>query len=89
MRGLRRNNRGNGPILYQSEIGERSWEQHFRGIQQELSHMKETMKGRAPVSMDALVQQSKSPFTAGVLHFPLLQSLECLRLKRSTEGKIL
>ena len=33
--------------------------------------MKETVKGRAPVSMDDLVQQTKSPFTAGVLHFPL------------------
>ena len=29
------------------------------------------VKGRASVSMDALVQQSESPFTAGVLHFPL------------------
>ena len=27
------------------------------------------MKGRAPVSMDAFLQQTKSPFTAGVLHF--------------------
>ena len=33
--------------------------------------MKEAPKGRAPVSMDALVQQTESPFTAGVLHFPL------------------
>ena len=33
--------------------------------------MKETVKGRAPVSMDPLVQQTKSPFMAGVLHFPL------------------
>ena len=66
-----RNNKGNGPILYQQEIGERSWEQRFRDIQQELSHMKETVKGRASVSMDAMVQQTKSPFTAGVLHFPL------------------
>ena len=33
--------------------------------------MKETVKGRAPVSMDALVQQTESPFTARVLHFPL------------------
>ena len=33
--------------------------------------MKETVKGRAPVSMDALVQQTESPFTIGVLHFPL------------------
>ena len=33
--------------------------------------MKEVVKGRAPVSMDALVQQTESPFTTGVLHFPL------------------
>ena len=33
--------------------------------------MKETIKGQAPVSMDALVQQIESSFTAGVLHFPL------------------
>ena len=33
--------------------------------------MKEAAKGRAPVSMDALVQQTESPFTAGVPHFPL------------------
>ena len=50
---------------------ERSWKQRFRDIQQEISHMKEAVKGRAPVSMDALVQQTESPFTVGVLHFPL------------------
>ena len=33
--------------------------------------MKEAVKGRAPVSMDALVQQNESPSTAEVLHFPL------------------
>ena len=33
--------------------------------------MRETVKERAPVSMDALVQQTKSPFTTEVLHFPL------------------
>ena len=32
--------------------------------------MKEAVKGRAPVSMDALVQQTEYPFMAGVLHFP-------------------
>ena len=51
---------------------ERSWEQRFRDIQQEINHMKVAVKGRALVSMDALVQQTESPFTAGVLHFPLL-----------------
>ena len=33
--------------------------------------MKEAVKGRAPVSMEAMVQQTESPFIAGVLHFPL------------------
>ena len=67
-----RDNRGDEPILYQQETGERSWEKRFRDIQRELSHMKEAVQGQAPVSMDALVQQTESPFTAGVLHFPLL-----------------
>ena len=33
--------------------------------------MKEVVKGRAPDSMDTLVQQTESPFTAEVLHSPL------------------
>ena len=33
--------------------------------------MKEVVKGRAPDSMDTLVQQTESPLTAEVLHFPL------------------
>ena len=66
-----RNNKGDGPTPYQQETGEQSWEQRFRDIQPELSHMKEAVKGRAPVSMDTLVQQIESPFIAGVLHFPL------------------
>ena len=33
--------------------------------------MKEVVKGRAPDSMDTLVQQTESPFMAKVLHFPL------------------
>ena len=33
--------------------------------------MKEVIKGRAPDSMDTLVQQTESPFTAEVLYFPL------------------
>ena len=36
-----------------------------------LNHMKEAVKGRAPVFMDALVQQTESLFTTEVLHFPL------------------
>ena len=52
-------------------MGEQSWEQRFKGIQQELNHKKEVVKGRASNSMDTLVQQTESPFTAEVLHFPL------------------
>ena len=33
--------------------------------------MKEVVKGRAPDSMDTLVQKTKSPFTVEVLNFPL------------------
>ena len=52
-------------------MGERSWEQRFKGLQQELSRMKEVVRGRALDSMDTLVQHIESPFTAEVLHFPL------------------
>ena len=33
--------------------------------------MKEVVRGRAPDTMDTLVQQTESPFTAEVIHFPL------------------
>ena len=65
-----RKNKGDGPLLYKQETEERSWEQRAKDIQQEINHMKEAVKGRALVSMDALIQQTESPFTAGVLHFP-------------------
>ena len=55
----------------QQRMGEQSWEQRFKVIQQELSHMNEVVKGRALDSMDTLVQQTESPFTVEVLHFPL------------------
>ena len=51
--------------------GEQSWEQRFKSLQQELSRVKEFVRGRAPDTMDNLVQQTESPFTAEVLHFPL------------------
>ena len=76
-----RDNRGDGPILYQQETREMSWEQRFRDIQQELSHMKEAVKGRAPVSRDSLVQQTESSFTAGVLHFPLPTKFRMSRIE--------
>ena len=64
--------RGNDePTPSQQRMGEQSWEQRFKGIQQELNHVKEVVKGRASNSMDTLVQQTESPFTAEVLHFPL------------------
>ena len=51
---------------------ERSWEQRFRSLQQELGRVKKVVKGRAPDIMDTLVQQTESPFTVKVLHYPLL-----------------
>ena len=43
------------PTPHQQGMGERSWEQRFKGIQQDLSHMKEVVKGRALDSIDTLV----------------------------------
>ena len=43
--------------------------------------MKEIVKGRAPVSMDALVQQTESLFMAGVLHFPLPEKFRIPQIK--------
>ena len=53
------------------EAEELSWEQRFKSLQQELSRVKDVVRGRAPNTMDTLVQQTESPFTAEVLHFPL------------------
>ena len=36
-----------------------------------LSRVKEVVRGHAPNTMDTLVQQTESPFTVEVLHFPL------------------
>ena len=55
----------------QQGAGELSWEQIFKNLEQELSRVKEVVRGRAPNTMDSLVQQTESPFTAKVLHFPL------------------
>ena len=55
----------------QQGVGELSWEHRFKNLQQELSRVKEVVRGRAPDTMDTLVQQTESPFTAKVLHFPL------------------
>ena len=43
--------------------------------------MKEAVRVRAPVSMDALVQQTESPFTAEVLHFSLPKKFRMLRIE--------
>ena len=54
----------------QPEAGEQSWEQRFKNLQQELIRVKEVVKGRTSDTMDTLVQQTQSPFTVEVLHFP-------------------
>ena len=55
----------------QQGTGEKSWEQRFKSLQEELSRVKEVVRGRAPDIMDTLVQETESSFTAEVLHFPL------------------
>ena len=49
--------------------------------------MKETVNGRAPVSMYALVQQTESPFMAGVLHFPFLVKFRMPQIETFDETK--
>ena len=66
---------------------ERSWEQRFRNIQQEISHMKVAVKGRSLVSMDALVQQTEFPLTVGVLHFPLPAKFRMPQIETFDETK--
>ena len=55
----------------QQGAGELLWEQRFKNLQQELSRVKEVVRGRALDTMDTLVQQTESPSTVEVLHFPL------------------
>ena len=57
----------------QQGAGELSWEQRFKSLQQKLSRVKEVVRGRALDTMDTLVQQTESPFTVEVFHFPLLE----------------
>ena len=45
------------------------------------------MKERAPVSMDALVQQTESPFMAEVLHFPLPTKFKMPQIETFNETK--
>ena len=49
--------------------------------------MKETVKGRALVSMDALVQQTESSFTDGVLHFPFPTKFKMPHIETFDETK--
>ena len=60
---------------------EQSWEQRFRSLQQELNRVKEVVKGRAPDTMDTLVQQTESPFTAEVLRYPLPAKFRMLQVE--------
>ena len=67
-----RGHAGNKELCHpQQGAGEKSWEQRFKSLQQELSRVNEVVRGRAPDTMDTLVQQTESPFTAEVLPFPL------------------
>ena len=59
------------PRHHQQGAGDQSWEQRFKSLQQELSRVKEVVRGCTLDTMDTLVQQTESSFMAEVLHFPL------------------
>ena len=67
---------------------EQTWEQRFKNLQEELSRVKEVVKGRVPDTMDTLVQQTESSFTAEVLRYPLPTNSECHKWKYSMESRI-
>ena len=67
---------------------EQSWEQRFRNLQQELSRVKEVVKGCAPDTMDTLVQQTESPSQPRCYATPFQQNSECHKWKHSMESKI-
>ena len=53
---------GDGELRHpQPGAGEQSWEQRFKSLQQELSRVREVVRGHAPDTMDTLVQQTESP----------------------------
>ena len=66
-----RRGRGENVEPRHSPPRERTWEQRFRDLQQELSHVREVIRGRTPDTMDTLVQQTESPFIPEVLNYPL------------------
>ena len=74
----------------QQGAGEQSWEQRFKSLQQELSRVKKVVRGRAPDTMDTLVQQTESPFIVEVFHFPLpAKSLpSSSKIQDATSGSI-
>ena len=59
----------------------------FPGHPAKLSCVREIVKERAPVSMDALVQQTESSFTAEVLHFLLPAKFRIPQIKTFNETK--
>ena len=67
----RRRVENEGPHHAPPRAEEQTWEQRFRSLQQELSRVKEVIKGRTPDAMDTLMQQTESPFTAEILRYPL------------------
>ena len=62
---------------------ELSWEQRFKNLQQELSRVKEVVRGRAPDTMDTLVQQTEHPSRPRCSTSLFQQNLGCHKWKHS------
>ena len=73
----------------QPRAEDQSWEQRFRSLQQELDRVKKVVKERAPDTMDTLVQQTESPFTAEVLRYPLPTKFRMPQVETFDGAKIL
>ena len=90
---------GNGAVL-EGHVGneelhhprpraeEQSWEQRFRSLQQELSRVKEVIKGRAQTLWTPWCNKLNHPSQPRCYATPFQQNSECHKWKHSMESKI-
>ena len=63
----------------QQETGEQSWEQRFKSLQQDLSRVKEVVRGRAPTPWTPWCNKLNHPSQPRCYAIPSQQSSECHR----------
>ena len=77
------------PTLFQHGMGEKSWEKRFKGIQQELSHMKESSKAERRTLWTPWYCKMSHRSRSRCSTFPFQQNSKCRKLKRLMAQRIL